>query len=152
MLCVLVFHHVSLLHSIPLGNYTTSYYPFHSFFFGHIMWLVGSQFPNHGSNAGPWRWKHRVLTIGPPGNFLSIPLLMSMLVAFKCWLFWTVLLWKVLCLLVNYIHISVVRIHKSRYMTRSLGTFMFRLRPAKQLTQMAFAFYYNFNLRGIWRN
>ena len=24
-------------------------------FFGHTAWLVGSQFPNQGSNLGPWK-------------------------------------------------------------------------------------------------
>ena len=39
----------------------------YKFSFGHIMWHVGSYFPNQGSNPHPLLWKHRVLTIGPPG-------------------------------------------------------------------------------------
>ena len=39
----------------------------YKFSFGHIMWHVGSYFPNQGSNPHPVLWKHRVLTIGPPG-------------------------------------------------------------------------------------
>ena len=33
---------------------------------------VGSYFPNQGSNPGPMHWKHRFLTIGPPGKSLSL--------------------------------------------------------------------------------
>ena len=36
--------------------------------FGCAIWLVGSKFPDQGSNPGPRHWKHRVLTTGPPGN------------------------------------------------------------------------------------
>ena len=28
----------------------------------------GTLVPRPGSEPGPWQWKHRVLTIGPPGN------------------------------------------------------------------------------------
>ena len=35
-------------------------------FFGRV--LVGSQFPDRGSNPGPLQWKHGVLTTGPPVN------------------------------------------------------------------------------------
>ena len=35
------------------------------------MGYVGSQFPDNGSNPLPLQWKHRVLTIGPPGKSLS---------------------------------------------------------------------------------
>ena len=37
-------------------------------FFGCATQLVGSSFPNHGSNLGPQQWKRQVLTTGPPGN------------------------------------------------------------------------------------
>ena len=33
--------------------------------------LVGSWFPNQGPNRCLLQWKHRVLTTGPPGNFLK---------------------------------------------------------------------------------
>ena len=43
-------------------------------FFGHAERHVGSSFPNRGSNPHPLHWKHRVLTIGPPGKSLNIHL------------------------------------------------------------------------------
>ena len=44
---------------------------FFSFFFGWAMRLMGSQFPDQGSNPYPLQWKHGALTTGPPGNFLQ---------------------------------------------------------------------------------
>ena len=38
--------------------------------FGHIKLLLGSWFPNRGSNLGPQLWKHWVLPTGPPGKSL----------------------------------------------------------------------------------
>ena len=38
------------------------------FFFPQTAKLVGSQFPDKGSNPGPWQRKHGVLSTGPPGN------------------------------------------------------------------------------------
>ena len=32
------------------------------FFFGHVVWLVGSSFPNQRANSAPQQRKHRVLT------------------------------------------------------------------------------------------
>ena len=32
-----------------------------------LLRLMGSQFPNQGSNPGPWQWKRRALTIGCQG-------------------------------------------------------------------------------------
>lgn len=40
-------------------------------YFGHTIWLAGSQFPNQGLNVCPQHWKHGVLTTGPPGNSLK---------------------------------------------------------------------------------
>ena len=33
------------------------FFVFFFFLFCHTTWLVGSQFPNEGSNLGPWQWK-----------------------------------------------------------------------------------------------
>ena len=41
------------------------------FFFGHVTWLVESQFPDQRLNPGPWQWECKVLTTGPPGNSWS---------------------------------------------------------------------------------
>ena len=41
---------------------------FFFFFFGHAMWLEGSQFPDQGTNPGPWQWKHKVPATGLPEN------------------------------------------------------------------------------------
>ena len=45
-------------------------YCFHLFYyftylltFGHVLWHVGFQFPNQGSNLRPLHWEHRVLTV-----------------------------------------------------------------------------------------
>ena len=35
---------------------------------GQTTWRVGSYFPQQGLNPGPWLWKCRVLTSGPPEN------------------------------------------------------------------------------------
>ena len=45
-------------------THTHSFFPF----FGGEH--VGSQFPDQGSNSCPLKWKHGVLTTGPPGNSL----------------------------------------------------------------------------------
>ena len=39
--------------------------------FGCTIWHTGSYFSDQGSNWGPLKWKHRVLTPGPPGNSLK---------------------------------------------------------------------------------
>ena len=39
-----------------------------AFFFGCAVQLLGSQFPDQGSNSCSLQWKLRVLTTGPPGN------------------------------------------------------------------------------------
>ena len=36
------------------------------FFFGCATQIMGSQFPDQGSNPHPWQWKHRI--VGQPGN------------------------------------------------------------------------------------
>ena len=41
------------------------------FFFGHVTWLVESQFPDERLNPGPWQWECKVLITGPPGNSRS---------------------------------------------------------------------------------
>ena len=41
------------------------------FFFGHVIWLVESQFPDQRLNPGPWQWECKVLTTGPSGNSQS---------------------------------------------------------------------------------
>ena len=41
------------------------------FFFGCATWLTGSQYPDQGSNPGPWQWEHRVPTTRPPRNSLK---------------------------------------------------------------------------------
>ena len=41
-------------------------------FFGCAAQLMGSQFPNQGSNLIPQQWKHRVLTTGLPGKSLKL--------------------------------------------------------------------------------
>ena len=46
------------------------------FFFCPAAQLVGSSFPDQGSNPGPLQWKHGVLTTGPPGN--SQPLFLKL--------------------------------------------------------------------------
>ena len=52
-----------------------SFLPF--FFFRRAARLVGSQFPDQGSNPCPLQWKHGVLTTGPPGNSLHISFFFS---------------------------------------------------------------------------
>lgn len=58
-------------------------------YFGHTIWLAGSQFPNQGLNVCPQHWKHGVLTTGPPGNsqkwffFLYVPCLLSIVTAVR---------------------------------------------------------------------
>ena len=47
---------------------------FNFFFFGQAMRLAGSWFPDLGL-----RWKHRVLTTGPPGNSPNVQLLLLLL-------------------------------------------------------------------------
>ena len=42
------------------------------YFFGCTVRLVGSWFPDQGSNPCPPQWKHRVLTTGLPGNSQGI--------------------------------------------------------------------------------
>ena len=43
--------------------------------------LVGSYFPNQGSNPGPWQWKHAVLTTGLSRNSILL-FLKSLCVSF----------------------------------------------------------------------
>ena len=38
------------------------------FVYGHTLWHMGSWFLNLELNSDPLKWKHRVLTTGPPGN------------------------------------------------------------------------------------
>ena len=48
-------------------------FPFFFFFVCHTAWHVGSQFPDQGLNPRPLKWKHGVLTTGPPGMSLKLP-------------------------------------------------------------------------------
>ena len=59
---------VQLLLTFPLSS---EYKIFFFFFFGYVMWLAGSQFPDQGMNPHPWQWEHRVLTTEPPENSLD---------------------------------------------------------------------------------
>ena len=66
-----------------LGDYhdihVPLFYEAFFFFFGRTSWHAESLFPDHKSNLHPLWWKHRALTIGPPGSPWPILLYSSLL-------------------------------------------------------------------------
>ena len=68
---------LTLVHSRihRLSACVCSFFCFCFLVFCHSTGLVGSWFPDQGSNPCPLQWKHRFLTTGPPGNALRMCLL-----------------------------------------------------------------------------
>ena len=72
-LCIPFHLHPFSLSLIILHNlYIITILSFFFLFFSGTQWLMGSWFPDQGSNSGPCCWKLRVLTTGLPGNSFII--------------------------------------------------------------------------------